>query len=314
MKKLSESVADYEFKHVFSDYMVAFGDKHDGVIEVICNTGNSEQIFESGYYYADSIIKPNVSISAMVGCPVSCEFCELGRAAFGRHLTPDEMYEQVILTLSQARRFTDIDGPHKVSIGKSGEPMLNPNLVSGLRRISELGVSFRVPTSFPKGKAAERIFEELVEFAREYREAVQLNISVISTSEEYRSKTTKIGADFFSIRKGIERWINAIPLEKCRKPNATLILGNNTPADPRELLDVLPPALVNICFRPYVETSNGKSSGLSLLSGEKLVELKRRFEECGYSVSLAQVSTPMEIKFKLASNSTLRRYKEQTSK
>ena len=313
MKKLSEVVAGYQFAHVFSDYMVYFGNKHDGVIELICNTGNSGGIFESGYYYADTIVKPNVSISAMVGCPVKCDFCELGNEAFGRHLTPDQMYEQVILILAHARRFTDIDGrQHKVSIGKSGEPLLNLKLVLGLQRISELGVSFRVPTSFPRGWVAERILGELIEFTSQSAEPVQLNISLISTSEEYRAKTTGIGADFPSIRKGIEKWLTANPLPKGRKPNAALIIAEDTPIDPYELLKVLPPDLINICFRPYVETDNGKSSGLRSLSMGKLAVFKQRFEECGYSVNVAHISTPVEQKFKLASNSTLRRYKEQT--
>ncbi len=312
MKKLSEIVAVHEFKHVHSDFVVAFGDEHDRVVEIIY-TGNSGGLFESGYYCADSIIKPNVSISSMVGCPVSCQFCELGRARFGGLLTPEEMYEQVLWTLSQAHKFTDVNVPSKVSMGKSGEPLLNPNLLAGLERISELGVSFRIPTSFPRGGLAERVFEEVAQFARRYSKPVQLNISLISTSERYRKETTRIGADFSTIRKGIEKWMTVNPPPKGRKPNVALIIANDTPVDPNQLLGMLPPELVNVCFRPYVETSNGKNSGLSLLSEGKLLEFKGRFEECGYSVNIAHVSTPVERKFSLSSNSTLERYRKQTS-
>ncbi len=130
--RLLEIVSNYHFEHIFSDYLVSFGDNHDGVIEFIGNTGNQEELFETGYYFGDVKPKPIINISPMIGCPAKCQFCELGQHPFVRCLSAEEMYEQVLMTLLFASRFVSIERQHKINVAKSGEPLLNQNLVQGL--------------------------------------------------------------------------------------------------------------------------------------------------------------------------------------
>ena len=313
MKNTTAFVRSYEFKHIASDFTAYFGNNEDGAIELVASPSNHpEHIFESAYYYGQGKAKPIVDISVMVGCVAKCNFCELGRNPYVRKLTSDEIFEQVVLILLRASQFSNIEQMHKVSLGKSGEPLLNPNTVCGLRKIGAFDFSFKVSTVFPRGNKAKNVFNEIMEFAVRYEQPVQLQVSLISTSEDYRTQATGIGASFAEIRQGLEQWIDSNPQPKGRKPNLSLILTKDTPADPRELRKVISPELANVRLRPYIETSNGVNVGLQLISEQRFADLVRQFKDCGYATSVAGIPTPIERKFRLSSNSTLERYRKQT--
>ena len=133
------------------DLVMQFGDATDGVIEIPALTHDGGLI-EVGYYYGDAKPKNIVSISAQVGCPSKCAFCELGAEAFGRDLTAFEMYDQVAMMLRVASQHgIDVDAiDHKVNIAKTGEPLFNRNLLEALELISQLFMSFKVSTVFPQ--------------------------------------------------------------------------------------------------------------------------------------------------------------------
>lgn len=77
-------------------------------------------------------------ISSMAGCPFSCPFCALGDSQFIRALEPSEMLEQVEIVINGAEKFFNLtqDKKHKITIAISGEPLLNLNLVNGLKLMS----------------------------------------------------------------------------------------------------------------------------------------------------------------------------------
>ena len=310
MRSLDDIVSQYEFKHIRSDYVVSFGDDANGAIESIGIGKGPDELFEIGYYYYDdSRLKPIINISPMIGCPSKCIMCTLGHNEFKRVLTAEEMYEQIMLMLLHARRFVSIEKQHKVSVAKSGEPLLNPHLVSWLEMIGTLGFSIKVSTVFPKGERAQRTFEEVSEFARNYREPVQFQISLISTNERYRSKVTGgVGASFSEIRKSIELWFEYNPLPKGRKPNLSLILAEDTPADPREIFHVLPSDLVNIRLRNIIQTENAH---LQSMRDEQLELIRKKFLDYGYTVSEWGRPPALARRFKLYNNSTLERYRKQ---
>jgi adenine C2-methylase RlmN of 23S rRNA A2503 and tRNA A37 len=307
------AAVEQEPEHITSDYVGYFGDEHDGVIEYVGKTQSSDGLFEAGYYCGDTKPKPIIGISAMMGCPAQCNFCELGPEKFVRPLSAVEMYEQVIMTLRFASSVINISRQHKVNVAKSGEPLLNPQLVEGLGLIGMLGFSIKVSTVFPKGPVARRTLEELAQFASTYTEPVQPQISLISTSDAYRSNASgKLAASLAEIREGVDMWTEVNPQPNGRKVNLSLILTQDTPADPEELARFLPPELVNVRLRDYIPTQSGGNSGLETIQDERYKDLAERFRSFGYVASEIARPTTTEHRFRLVSNSTLTRYLEQT--
>ncbi|MBI4148198.1 radical SAM protein [Candidatus Woesearchaeota archaeon] len=294
---------------VKTDYISAFGNQHDGVIEIVGIVPGG--VIEVGYFYGDAKPKNIVDISTQVGCPMSCSFCELGSERFVRNLTAQEIADQVTLMLDIAQKH-GIDTarvPHKVTIAKTGEPLLNPHVREGLERIATLSQSFKISTVYPHN-CHERL-KEIADFASHYQRTVQLQISLISTSEEYRRKTAGKGvAGFEEIRAGAHYWREKNPTG--RKINLSLILTEDVPCDVRSVRHIFPPELFRFRFRNYVPTTNGTSAGLHTLPQQKFEQILEEFRTVGYDVNEAATPTPTELKFGLAANVTRRRYLEMT--
>jgi len=313
---LSELVSRVTLRHITTDYVAHFGPMSDGVIEYVGQTVSSGGTFETGYYHGTRFPKSIINVSAQVGCPSRCNFCELGSQRYTRNLTPEEISEQVILILDLARRRgIDIDSiPHKINIAKSGDWMFNPRIVETLELMSPLGFSFKPSTVFPSSKHGRETFSRLAEFASRYPKPVQIQISLISTSEEYRRKAAGIPVALFSeIADSLRLWAELNPLPKGRKPNLSLILTEGVPVDVDQIRNVLPPSLCNFRFRNYVPTDNGGLHGLETITAMRINRVKKSFAEAGYDVSDWATPSPTEWKFRLSSNSTLERYRLQTT-
>lgn len=309
---IAQAALSYRCRAISSDYVCLMGDKEDGVIEFIARPAAGGGFFETGYYYGARKPKPIINISPMIGCPASCTFCELGRLPFQKCLSAEEMLEQVVMMLRFASSVTDIDRQHKVNIAKSGEPLLNPHLADALELIGAFGFSFKLSTVLPRGRRAKEQLAAAAEFASGYLEPVQLQISLISTAEEYRLRAGGSAlAPFREVRQAIDLWCSRNPPPKGRKPNLSLILSAETPADPQEISGIFPPELVNFRFRSYVPTENGKTSGMEIIGPQHLAEIQRAFAGEGYQVSDWATPTPTEWRFRLSSNSTLARYLAQ---
>ncbi len=306
---LSELIKNHEPSTITADWVQQFGDEHDGVIEFPGLTYDGG-VIEVGYFYGDAKPKNIIDISSQVGCPSRCSFCELGAEKFSRNLSPDEMYDQVVLMLKEAQRWVDIDAiKHKVVFAKTGEPLLNRYIVDGIEKIAELGVSFKVSTIFPHGMT--RRFYEIAHFASGYSEPVQMQVSLISTSEAYRREAAGIKlASFPEIREAAEYWRDRKPEGHAdwRKVNLSLILTDDVPVDVNDVCDTFPPELFRFRFRNYVETEHGTDQGLVTITRERFESIKSQFEDKGYEVGDWATPTPTEQRFGLASNVTRRRY------
>lgn len=296
-------VNNHVFQHVTAESITPYGDSNDHVIEVIAKNPSQKGKFAIGYYSGSDKPKPIISISSMVGCTMKCQFCGFGREKFGRMLSAEEMYEQVLLMLAQASKFSDIEKQHKISITKSGEPMLNASLIDGLRLIaSHFNFSFKVASVAPDGEIARQNFQRLIQFARENPQPVQLLISLISTDEEYRQKITGGNvASCADIGLMLRDWKEKNP--NGRKPNLNIILSENTPADPCELEKNIPPSLANVRLRPYVTTANGESVGLKEISNEKYEKIRQNFIRKGYHAPLWGVPSETERKNNISASS-----------
>jgi hypothetical protein len=309
MPKLSEIVERHEFSLLDKDYVTFYGNLHDGIIEMPPITKDGGLV-EMGYYFGDVKPKYIIDISSQVGCPMKCIFCETGKEQFKRSLTPDEMYEEALLLLKTAYSFgVDIDAKkHKVTIAKTGEPMMNRGIVEAVEKISELGVSYKISTVFPAANVCLENFRRLAMFASGYSESVQPQISIISTSEEYRRHAAGNAAPFRRLREAGEIWKAHNP--HGRRVNLSLILTEQVPCDVKDVCGMFPPDMFKFRFRNYVPTHYGNDNSLSPITPERMRGIKQDFRENGYDVDDWATPTPMEMKFGIASNVTRRRYKQ----
>jgi len=303
--KLSERISSLTGVNIRKDLVMEFGDRHDGAIEFAGLLPDG--IIEVGYFYGDIKPKNILVLSSQIGCPSKCSFCALGNAPFTRNLTANEIYEQAVVMLQQAARYgIDIDtNKHKVNIAKSGEPLFNNHLVAGLEKIATLDFSFKVSTVFPFGKIEH--FKDITHFAADYHEPVQIQVSLISTSEEYRRKAAGIRvASFQEIREAADYWFENHP--KGRKINLSLILTGDVPCKAKEVAPLFPPDLFRFRFRNYVPTGHGKDHDLTTMGQWRYDMLKDSFADEGYEVGDWAAPTPIEQRFQLAGNVTRGRY------
>jgi adenine C2-methylase RlmN of 23S rRNA A2503 and tRNA A37 len=304
---LTEQVSNCHVESVKKDLVMQFGDIDDGAIEFAGLVDGGA--IEVGYYHGKTKPKNIVAISSQIGCPSKCRFCSLGDKKFVRNLEPREMQDQVVLMLQQAKQYgIDIDEcPHKVSFSKSGEPLLNRNMVEGLERIEELGTSFKVSTLFPKGNLVLDNFHNVAEFASNYNKPVQMQISLISTSQDYREEMAGIRlASFEELRNVSEYWKEKNP--DGRKINLSLILTQDTPVDADLASKFFSPELFRFRLRNYVPNQHGMENNLRPITRERYDETRKSFEDKGYEVGDWATPTPIEQRFGLSSNVTLRRY------
>jgi len=300
-----KQILDYPIEKVRSDYLVIFGDLSDGAIELIGSVKGG--LIEVGYFYGDTKPKNIVVTSSQVGCPIGCKFCELGDLPFIRNLTTQEMKEQVMLMLRQAGEAGhDLTRQHKISWAKSGEPLMNPNFISALENLVDSGFSHKVSSVFPAGRIISERFRAIADFASAYTAPVQIQISLISLNEAYRTRMTRVRlAPFEEIRKAAEYWRAKNP--NGRKINLSLMATSDNPLREQSLVH-FPPELFRFRVRDYAQTVNGASNRLEAQENSQTSILVKTLQEKGYEADNWGKLTPMEQKYGLASNVTLRRY------
>jgi len=305
--RISEIIQDKACEDVSADMIMHFGNPQDGVIEFPAKVEGG--VVEVGYFFGSAKPKNIIDISSQLGCLSRCSFCEVGQERFGRNLTANEIYEQAVLMLQIASLSgVDIDSiKHKVSIAKTGEPLFNPSLTSALEKLATLPVSFKISTIFPDSKQSKENYDHIVEFASDYSEPVQLQVSLISTSEDYRKSTAGINVvGFNDLREAGELWRNKVP--NPRKVNLSLILTEQVPCSVKDVRGFFPSDLFRFRFRPYVPTDNGTKNSLSKISLARFDQIKDEFQQAGYDVGEWATPTPTEQRFGLAANVTRRRY------
>jgi hypothetical protein len=286
--------------------ILIFGSPEDRVIETAGIMPNN-QAFELGYYNGNTKAKAIINISSALGCPIGCNFCELTDT--GRNLTVNEMLAQIsfMATVAKAHDGNNFTNkPLKVNIAKTGEPMLNPNIPEMMNsaQIVFPNLSYKYSTVMPDIKFLRERFREIACFAKTYKDgSVQIQISLISTNEEFRRRSTRTRlASFARIREALEIWRDTNP--DGRTANCSLLVGNDTPCDPAELRNTLPPELINLRIRKIISTAHSRSSGIEEASKRKVEDILHRFQESGYNINDAGLPTPTEEKYQLASNVT----------
>lgn len=308
-KKISQIVEEEEISTLSHDAVFAYGNDEDRVVEIPAETKDGH-VIEIGNYSGDGKPKNIIAVSTQIGCAVGCSFCEIGDLKLARDLSPREIYEQVILMLNVISQFglVDIDAiEHKISLSKMGEPILNKGLLEALDLIEDLCSTVKISTVFPSGKVFLRLFKRLAEFAGEYKKTIQIQISLISTSDEYRKKIARARlAPIRKIAEATEYWHEQNP--NGRKINLSLILNEDTPCDVKDVVGVFSPDSVNFRFRPCVATENARAGGLVKIGDDKLEEVKNQFRDAGFTTSNWATPTLVEQKHRLAAGVTMKRY------
>lgn len=195
-----------------------------------------------------------VCVSCMSGCPVGCTFCATGQSKFTRHLTADEIIEQVYLVDQRCHEFDGAGLTNVVFMGM-GEPLLN---FSAVLRAAEIlthndgfNLSKRHLTISTIG-IPEKIIE-LANTAPSYRLAFSLHAPEQKLREQLipLAKNYPLPAIISALKFFAEKTSRRLTIEYC------LIDGvNSAPAQAKQLKKLLRGLPVQINLIPLNPTPN----------------------------------------------------------
>ncbi|MBW2987138.1 radical SAM protein [Candidatus Woesearchaeota archaeon] len=289
-----KSLADFHFE--------------DSMIKLPMETKDGK-IFEATFCYGYKRKQFLAALSVQIGCPSRCKFCQLGEKGLIRNLTDDELMDQLNLVLKTAykRNYPIFTTPLKLTYVMGGEPLANNYIVKTLRRVKEdIPLKLKISTIFPQSVLANGTFKEIVEIAKDYPNIFQFQISLNSTDEKYRQSLCTIPlANFKEIRQAAECWFKNVP--NPRKINLTFTISEETPLDPDDIIDILPPSMFAVRLRPWVPTKRGERYGLKKIMDSKFKQAKKKFEDAGYCY-IPGAAGEVEYDFKLAPGEILKIY------
>jgi 23S rRNA (adenine2503-C2)-methyltransferase len=128
-------------------------------------------------------------ISSQVGCSLDCTFCATARLKRMRNLDPDEIYDQVVTIMDQAKEYFDRPLTNIVFMGM-GEPLLNyKNVLDAINKITQdegLGMSAKRITLSTVG--LPKLIKKLADEAPK----IGLAVSLHSAINEKRDKLMPI--------------------------------------------------------------------------------------------------------------------------
>ena len=128
-------------------------------------------------------------ISSQVGCSLDCTFCATARLKRMRNLDPDEIYDQVVTIMDQAKEYFDRPLTNIVFMGM-GEPLLNyKNVLDAIHKITQdegLGMSAKRITLSTVG--LPKLIKKLADEAPK----IGLAVSLHSAIDEKRDKLMPI--------------------------------------------------------------------------------------------------------------------------
>ena len=234
----------------------------------------------------------------------------MGDEGLSRNLTEDEIVDQMRIVLSTAeRRGYDIfSKPLKVSFVAGGEPLANPYFPNVVRKLSEeVPLNLKISSVAPSNKAAQSLYQQIADIAKDYPNQIQFQVSLNSTDESYRQGQTAIKlADFAQIREMGEYWHETIP--NPRKIDLSFTLNRDSPMDPDDITSVLPPELFAIRVRTWTETERGKRHKLCGAIDGQVEQVWRNFKDAGYMV-VPGLPGKLEQQFSMAAGQLRNFYK-----
>jgi 23S rRNA (adenine2503-C2)-methyltransferase len=202
-------------------------------------------------------------ISTLFGCPVACQMCDAGGHYRGK-LTKDEMLEQIRFLISQ--RFPDGHVPSKqfkIQFARMGEPALNPAVLDMLESLPDdidaPGLMPSLSTIAPQG--TDDFFKRMIAVKNTIypRGKFQFQFSIHTTDQELRDQLIPVKKwDFEKIAKFGKSYYQ--PGD--RKITLNFALAEDSPVDPKILLDYFDPEQFLIKITPLNPTYMAVSTGL----------------------------------------------------
>jgi 23S rRNA (adenine2503-C2)-methyltransferase len=159
---------------------------HDGTIK------NAVKLFDGNIVESVLIPTPKritACVSSQVGCSLDCNFCATARLKRMRNLNPDEIFDQVVTIMEEAKLYHDRPLTNIVFMGM-GEPLLNyANVLAAIEKITApegLGISPKRITLSTVGvcKMIKKLADDGVKF--------NLAVSLHSAINETRSRLMPI--------------------------------------------------------------------------------------------------------------------------
>ena len=161
--------------------------------------------------FVESVLIPTekritACVSSQVGCSLDCTFCATSALKRMRNLSPDEIYDQVVLINQQGNQYFDRSLTNIVFMGM-GEPLLNyQNVLSAIDKITDpngLGISPKRITLSTVGipKLIKKMADDAVRF--------NLAISLHSAIEEKRAKLMPLAhrsTNLLDLRQSLQYW------------------------------------------------------------------------------------------------------------
>lgn len=307
LKDKIEKLASRELKHVKSDMHLDFNGKFLELPIIIDEKDIVEGVLCNRYGGNGYLIAP----STQIGCCVKCDFCDMSDLPYKADLSAEIILEQISLILNKAIKFgyKVTEKPLKISFVKGGEGLLNKEFPKALELIAEnLEIPIKVSTTFPDLHIAHEVYSGIERFASSYSEPTQIQVSLISTNEEFRSKIVRVPLiSFAKLGEYGEQWKQNVP--NARKINLTFTLTEETPCDPQDIYTVLSPEYFAVRIRDWLPTKPGIQAGLINPSQQKIYETAKKFEDFGYKMIPGKPGET-ERKFKLTAGHIIKLYKQ----
>ena len=237
--------------------------------------------FVTSYGPGHKRIKYILAVATQIGCAIRCnEICRVPR--YRRDLSAVEVTDQVDLLLDLAQRFY-LHPNLKIALVKEGESLLNCNFPEILEQLAlRYDLPIKISSTFPNSKLSYNNMDGLIDFASNYSQLVQLQISLGSTNKEFRFGLTSYPtASFSKIREIGETWLERI--SNGRKVVLSMSLYEETPCDPKDIVDVLHPDYFVIRIRDVLRSDITPISRTHLTE-ERFLNIKKKFEAFNYKL------------------------------
>ena len=188
MSNISKATRDMMEKHFVINHIQVdqIQRSSDGTIK------NAVKLYDGNI--VESVLIPTTKritacVSSQVGCSLDCNFCATARLKRMRNLNPDEIFDQVVTIMEEAKLYHDRPLTNIVFMGM-GEPLLNyANVLAAIDKITApegLGISPKRITVSTVGvcKMIKKLADDAVKF--------NLAVSLHSAINETRSRLMPI--------------------------------------------------------------------------------------------------------------------------
>jgi len=253
---------------------------------VLSSMTKEGSVVESSYCLGYGRRKYIFTLSSQIGCPLRCNFCETADLPYNRNLTSQEILDQALIVAKRtyANGFTIENKPLKIAFVEVGEPLLNEQLIDGIRMIDNIfDCSLKISTIFPRHQTAYANLNRVIEYTKKRTDETQIQLSLHSSDEIYRRSIVKFPlASFDEIGLFGKEWHEKAHSK--RKITLTFTLAENAPCRPRDIVKTLSPKYFAVRLRNMLSTETSRTGNIKAMSRENINCLEQRFAECGYYI------------------------------